>query len=119
MAKELGVKFMFKMLRNIIKNLFSRPATRKYPFIKREPFKNVRGHIDIDITNCILCGLCERKCPSNAIKVSKLDKAWQIDPYKCIICNVCVEACPQKCIFTQTSYRSPEYEKTVYKKVKG
>ena len=34
---------MFDMLGNILKNVVSKPATRMYPFIKRESFKDTRG----------------------------------------------------------------------------
>jgi len=106
------------MLGNIIRNLFSKPATRKYPFARREPFEKARGSIDIDINNCIFCGICEKKCPADAIKVSKDGKSWEIDPYKCIICNVCTESCPKKCILSNPDYKSPEYQKSVNKRVK-
>jgi formate hydrogenlyase subunit 6/NADH:ubiquinone oxidoreductase subunit I len=81
---------MFDMIGNVARNLFSKPATRQYPMVKREPFKDVRGRLDNEIDKCIFCGICERKCPSNAIKVSKTEKSWELDPFKCIICSSCV-----------------------------
>ncbi len=109
---------MFRMLGNIIRNLFSKPATRKYPQTRREPFENARGCIDIDISNCIFCGICQKKCPADAIKVSKDGKSWEIDPYKCIICNVCTESCPKKCILSNPEYKAPEYQKSINRRVK-
>jgi formate hydrogenlyase subunit 6/NADH:ubiquinone oxidoreductase subunit I len=98
---------MFDMIENVFKNLFSRPATRMYPFEKREPFKDARGHISgIDIDKCIFCGICSKKCPSDAIAVNKTEKAWEIDQFKCIVCGVCVEVCPKKCINMETEYRT-------------
>jgi formate hydrogenlyase subunit 6/NADH:ubiquinone oxidoreductase subunit I len=102
---------MFEMLGNILKNLISKPATRLYPVEKREPYKDTRGHIDMDIDSCIFCGICSKKCPSNAINVSRNDKSWDLDPYKCIICNLCVEVCPKKCIHSKEDYNASAYFK--------
>jgi formate hydrogenlyase subunit 6/NADH:ubiquinone oxidoreductase subunit I len=102
---------MFEMLGNILKNMVSKPATRMYPVEKRAPFKDTRGHIDMDIDSCIFCGICSKKCPSNAINVSRNDKSWEIDPFKCIICNVCTEVCPKKCICNIEEYKPSSYAK--------
>jgi ech hydrogenase subunit F len=82
-----------------LKNLFSRPATRLYPKTERLPFAGNRGHIEIDFTQCILCGICARKCPTNAIAVDRANKEWKIDRLQCVICAGCVVACPKKCLF--------------------
>ncbi|MCX7748911.1 MAG: 4Fe-4S binding protein [Clostridia bacterium] len=103
---------MFDMLSSILKNLTSKPATRKYPYEKREPYKDVRGQVGgIDIDACIFCGICDRKCPSDAIKVSKAEKSWEIDKFKCVICGVCAEVCPKKCIFMDEQYKTSAYAK--------
>ena len=103
---------MFNMIKNIMKNLVSRPSTRLYPVSKREPFKDARGHISsIDIDKCIFCGICQRKCPSDAIEVDKERKSWEIDQYKCIICGVCNEVCPKKCIIMDANHKTSEYKK--------
>lgn len=98
---------MFEMLGNVIKNLFSTPATRVFPKEKREPFKDTRGMIGIDITGCIFCGICSRRCPPNAIKVDRNAKTWEVDPFKCIICGECVDVCPKKCMRMNEDYKSP------------
>lgn len=95
---------MFDMLGNIIKNMFSKPATRMYPQEKRETYKDVRGQIGIDIDKCIFCGICSKKCPSNALEVNRGEKSWEVDHFKCIICGACEEACPKKCIHTDVNY---------------
>ena len=63
---------MFEMLSNIFENLFNSPATRLFPFVIRKNFKDVRGKVgNMRIEDCIYCGICEKKCPSNALKVDK------------------------------------------------
>jgi ech hydrogenase subunit F len=97
---------MFDMIGNIFKNMASKPATRMYPYVKRATYKDTRGHIGINIDNCIFCGICSKKCPSNALTVDRNAKSWEIDPYKCIICNVCEETCPKKCIINYEDYNT-------------
>ena len=109
---------MFDMIGNILKNLTSKPATRKYPFEKREPFKGSRGMVSgIGIEDCIFCGICSKKCPSDAIVVNKTEKSWEIDPFKCIICGVCSEVCPKKCIFMSEEYSASALTKSKSKYV--
>lgn len=102
---------MFNMVKNIFKNIGSKPATRMYPYEKREPFEKARGQIGINIDNCIFCGICSRKCPADAINISRNEKSWEIDPFKCVICGVCAEVCPKKCIYTDGQFRAPAYSK--------
>ena len=105
---------MFDMLGNIFKNLISKPATRNYPFSTREMGKNTRGHISgIDPDACIYCGICQRKCPSDAIKVDKANKVWELETFKCIICGECVTSCPKKCINMENFHATASTNKDV------
>ena len=98
---------MIKMAKTIFRNIFHKPATKMYPVKPREYFKNTRGSIRIEINSCIFCGICQRKCPTNAINVVKDKKEWEISRMKCISCSACVEACPKKCLFMENKYTSP------------
>lgn len=102
---------MFDMLGNILRNVVSKPATRIYPLNKRKPFPKARGKVSINIENCIFCGICGRKCPSEAISINKAEKSWEVDPFKCIICGLCEEVCPKKCIYMEGEYKTPAYSK--------
>jgi len=95
----------------VLKNLFSKPATTLYPYVKKEYPVATRGHIAITIEDCIFCGICEKKCPSDAIKVVRTDKSWEIQRFGCIQCGACVEACPKKCLAMKTAYTSPSITK--------
>jgi formate hydrogenlyase subunit 6/NADH:ubiquinone oxidoreductase subunit I len=98
---------MLEMLHNIVKNFMKGPSTRLYPFTKRKEFADARGNlIGIDEETCIYCGMCQRKCPADAIVVERATKTWTMNPYKCVVCGVCVEVCPKKCMNMGESHRT-------------
>lgn len=80
------------------KSLVKKPATRNYPASSREPAERTRGHVEIDIDACIYCGMCQRKCPTGAITVSRPEKTWAIERLNCVQCSSCVDNCPKKCL---------------------
>ncbi|MDQ1251513.1 MAG: ech hydrogenase subunit [Euryarchaeota archaeon] len=86
------------MLNLIIANVSKKPATRLYPFEIRPPFKEFKGRIIFDPANCIYCGICQKKCPPDAIKVTKAEKTWELNVFRCIMCTECVGGCPKDCI---------------------
>jgi formate hydrogenlyase subunit 6/NADH:ubiquinone oxidoreductase subunit I len=94
----------FGMTKIVIKNLFSKPVTRPYPYVKREPFQDTRGKITVAISSCIFCTLCQKKCPTDAITVDKVDKKWTINRLRCIHCGACVEKCPKDCLTQESQF---------------
>ena len=86
------------MARTAFRNLFTRAATRRYPFVVRPPYEHTRGRILNNFEKCILCSLCAKHCPANAIVVDKAEGLWRIDRFACVICGACVRACPVKCL---------------------
>jgi len=101
------------MTRTTMQNLFSRPSTRRYPTKVKEPHRTPksRGRIQIDIEACIFCSACAKRCPTDAIIVSKPDKVWEIDRLRCCTCNACVEVCPKKCLDMDFRYTAPTVTK--------
>ena len=89
---------LFSIFKDILGNLVKGPVTRNYPFEKRPPFPGERGKLVIDPEKCIYCGLCAKKCPSNAITVSRTPKEWRFEKFRCILCGTCVDGCPKKCL---------------------
>jgi ech hydrogenase subunit F len=100
-----------KVLKLLLKSLFLEPATLAYPFKPRVYPANTRGHISIKLEDCIFCGMCQRKCVSQAITVTKEPKSWSIDPLRCVTCNYCVEVCPKKCLTMETQYSPAQTSK--------
>lgn len=96
-----------------LKNLFSKPATRNYPAEQRDYPIRSRGHIVNDFDSCILCGICQKKCPSDAITVNRAEKSWSINRMGCVQCSNCVNACPKKCLSIVPGYTEPNEKPTV------
>lgn len=90
-----------------LKNLFRRPATRLYPKTPYTALTATRGSIRIDYEGCNFCTLCDKRCPSSAIKVDRPGKVWEIDRLRCIVCGYCVEVCAKNCLFIDERYTPP------------
>jgi formate hydrogenlyase subunit 6/NADH:ubiquinone oxidoreductase subunit I len=96
----------------VLKNLFHAPVTERYPYVPKVYPAGARGQVMIEIDKCIFCGICQRKCPTAAIVVTKEPKVWQIDRLRCISCNYCVEVCPKKCLALDTKYSACSTERS-------
>ncbi len=88
----------FQMKKMILTWALRTPVTTRYPFEPRKPIPGSRGRLDITITSCIFCGLCAKRCPTEALKVDRPAKKWHVDRLRCISCGSCVECCPKKCL---------------------
>lgn len=113
MRHEVKEMSTLNYLGQSLKNLFSRPATENYPAKPRTYEERYRGHIENDISRCILCGNCMRHCPSSAITISKAEYTWCIRPFSCVQCNECVEVCPVKCLSMVNVPTKPGTQKSI------
>jgi formate hydrogenlyase subunit 6/NADH:ubiquinone oxidoreductase subunit I len=84
------------MVGRSLKNLVSRPATRRYPVTPRPRYVGARGTLEFDVSTCNYCMLCMRRCPAAAITVSREERTWAIEQLTCIACGVCVDVCAKK-----------------------
>lgn len=102
----------------VLKNLLSKPVTKNYPAEPAVYPERSRGHIEITIEDCILCGLCSKNCPSRAIAVDRANGKWTINRFDCVQCGYCTEKCPKKCLSIVPGYQEPMAEKAeaVYEK---
>ncbi len=105
-----GLKITFRIM---VKALFARQMhTLKYPLEKLPVSSRYRavhkllGLLESGENRCIGCGLCEKICPANCIKMdTKLDKnsrkevsEYTINLGRCIFCGYCAEVCPELAI---------------------
>lgn len=98
---------MFKMTPNVLRNLFTKKATRRYPDQVRPAFDGMRGALSNAAEACTLCGVCAAKCPSQCLAVDKNAGTWRYDPFACVLCGICVDVCPAKCLDQTDNYPSP------------
>lgn len=101
----------FVILKTLVKSFISKPATVKFPFEPRQFPEGSRGQVIIDISTCIFCGLCQKKCPTSAITVDRSTKNWSIKRMQCISCGNCVDACNKNSLQLDTKYTAPDIKK--------
>lgn len=101
MPNPLKLPMVGRSLRNVV----SRPATRRYPVEVRPPFAGARGTLEFDLDTCVFCNLCARKCPAVAITCNRDEKYFAIDQLSCIACGVCVDVCNKNSLRLSTAPR--------------
>lgn len=87
------------MLIEVIKNIIRKPSTKK---AFEKPKRGFRGIIEINKEKCVGCGLCERICPSDAIKVVKGKAEYKLE--NCTFCGFCIRVCPVNAIKATERY---------------
>ena len=102
---------IFPFAQTALQNLFRKPVTTAYPFAPAQYPERMRGHVEIDIENCISCGLCARSCPPGALTVDRAARTWTINRFDCVQCGSCVNSCPKKCLRLVPGYTTPDTAK--------
>jgi len=91
----------------LIKNLFSKPMTVRFPHESIPIPDGYRGEHAYNIDKCISCGLCAKICPNRAIEMVEMPKEYRdkypkkypkIDLGKCCFCGLCQDICPKEAI---------------------
>ena len=67
---------------------------------------------DIDLENCIKCGICDRYCPTKAIHVERR-KSFDVNLDLCVGCKACENVCPKKVIKVQNELGEIPFNKDI------
>jgi formate hydrogenlyase subunit 6/NADH:ubiquinone oxidoreductase subunit I len=102
----------FHLTKMSLRNLFKKPATKMYPVVAPTYTSRSKGHVTCDMKGCILCSICEKRCPTHAIAVNKPDETWSIDNFSCIQCLSCVRVCPRTCLTMEPDYTKAAFTKS-------
>lgn len=121
----------------VLKYMFKRPVTIRYPEEKRKLPHRSRGRHYLTKWNdglerCVGCELCAIVCPSQAIYVKPAQNEpgeqhshgeryasdFQINMLRCIFCGYCEEACPTGAIILGNEYELSAFsrEELIYTK---
>jgi NADH-quinone oxidoreductase subunit I len=110
------------------KAFFSPVVTVQYPRQTVKISARFRGHTKLvadeerpDRTKCIVCGMCERNCPSGSIKKVEGEKlegekkktatVYLLNYTTCSQCGLCVESCPTDALAFSADYNVSSYTK--------
>lgn len=104
MARKFGIAAMAMELMESL--LVKKPATVLYPVERLTPPERFRGKMVYDASSCSLCGLCQRDCPADVIKVvrKRIERAdgkketvghVEFEMDRCIFCGQCAYSCHQ------------------------
>ncbi|GAA7120650.1 NADH-quinone oxidoreductase subunit NuoI [Helicobacter pylori] len=119
---------LFKGLGLTIKEFFSPSVTIHYPMeqLPLSPRYRAVHHLqrllDSGSERCIGCGLCEKICTSNCIRIithKGKDNRKKIDSYtinlgRCIYCGLCAEVCPELAIVMGNRFENASTQRSQY-----
>jgi len=95
------------MFKTAFRYLFGKTACKMYPKRPATFFEATRGQISFDPSTCILCSLCAKNCPTEALTVNREENYWRINRLRCILCGECVQRCPKNSITMENAYAAP------------
>jgi len=108
------------LLPQLLRTLFTRPITVRYPFAALELPPYFRGRIVIDMDLCRGCGLCVRDCPAFALELERESREkFRLIHYsdRCAYCGQCRDACRYGAIRQTNEYVPAAVDRDALRKV--
>ena len=108
------------------REFFKPVVTEQYPWEVPTMTPLFRGHIELigneetGAPNCVVCGMCQRACPSNCISLDgkkneggkgKVLTSYVLDFTKCSLCGSCVESCNFNALRYSKVYNLASFDK--------
>jgi len=124
-----GAKSLAIGMNITVRELFKPVVTEQYPHFIPVMTPRFRGHIELigneetGEPNCVVCGMCQRACPSNCITVAgekpegakkKVLTMYILDFTTCSLCGSCVESCNFNAIRFSKDYNLASTRKEDY-----
>ncbi|HHO48896.1 MAG TPA: NADH-quinone oxidoreductase subunit I [Desulfobacteraceae bacterium] len=124
-----GTKSLLIGLKVTGPEFFKPVITEQYPHFVPVMKERFRGHIELTRneetggSNCVVCGMCQRACPSSCITVEgekpegskkKVLTRYILDFTKCSLCGSCVESCNFNAIQFSREYNLASTNKSDY-----
>jgi ech hydrogenase subunit F len=110
---------IFKLGNMTMGSLFTKAETIRYPAEKPTYYPATRGKVDNAIDECISCGICQKRCPTQSITVDRKAKTWTIDWFRCVKCGECIRSCPQHCLYMEQMYVPVAHQKSLQTRVQS
>ncbi|MHA1238313.1 MAG: 4Fe-4S binding protein [Candidatus Odinarchaeia archaeon] len=88
---------MFNAIKMKYVNTVDHTENLEIPIVQKKGYPLLHSCANIDLDKTTYCGLCEKICPMNAIKVVK-DETITVDCELCVGCNWCASNCPKDAI---------------------
>lgn len=125
MARKAGIAAMaMEMMESL---LVRKPATVMYPIERLTPAERFRGRLRYDPSECNLCGLCQRDCPADVIKVvrkrvekedgtKELTGHLEFEMDRCVFCGQCEYSCNRGSITFTNEFELAQAERDKFMK---
>ena len=123
----IGGKSLITGLAITAREFFSPVVTEQYPYEVPTMTPLFRGHIELigneetGQPNCVVCGMCQRACPSECISLEgkkaeggkgKVLTSYVLDFTKCSLCGSCVESCNFNALRFSREYNLVSFDKS-------
>ena len=123
----IGGKSLVTGLAITAREFFRPVVTEQYPYEVPIMTPLFRGHIELigneetGQPNCVVCGMCQRACPSECISLDgkkaeggkgKVLTSYVLDFTKCSLCGSCVESCNFNALRFSREYNLVSFDKS-------